>query len=135
MAGYDGLFASGPLGAVMQLSVSESRGTAVVSVSGELDVATTPELRQFLHACIDNGASVLIVDLTAVAFLDSTALSVFVGVHKRLRDEPGGLTLVSPYERLLRIFRMTGLDRVFTIVAELPDAPATEQAARPANPN
>ncbi|MEU0556754.1 STAS domain-containing protein [Dactylosporangium sp. NPDC006015] len=106
----------------MQLSVASPAGSpTVVAVTGELDVATSPELRQFLHARLDDGATALTVDLTGVGFLDSTTLSVFVGVHKRLRDEAGGrLALVVPHERLLRVFRMTALDRVFTIVDALP---------------
>ncbi len=105
----------------MQLSVTSASGSpTVVAINGELDVATTPELRQFLHARLDDGATELVVDLTEVAFLDSTALSVFVGVHKRLREAGTGLTLVAPYERLLRIFRVTALDRIFTIVDTVP---------------
>ncbi|MEV0569240.1 STAS domain-containing protein [Dactylosporangium sp. NPDC050588] len=106
----------------MQLSVTFTPGSpTVVAATGELDVATSTELRQYLHAYLDDGVTALTVDLTEVAFLDSTALSVFVGVHKRLHQEAGsGLTLVAPHERLLRIFRLTALDRVFTIVDVLP---------------
>ncbi|WP_433221346.1 STAS domain-containing protein [Dactylosporangium sp. CS-047395] len=106
----------------MHLSVTSAPGTSpvIVAVAGELDVATTAELRQFLHARIDDGATILIANLTEVAFLDSTALSVFVGVHKRLREGGGGLTLISPHERLLRIFRMTALDHVFTVLTTPP---------------
>ncbi|MFF5225058.1 STAS domain-containing protein [Dactylosporangium sp. NPDC000521] len=110
----------------MQLSVTSAPGSpAVVAVTGELDVANSAELRQFLHARLDDGTAALTVDLTGVAFLDSTTLSVFVGVHKRLHEERGsGLTLVVPHERLLRIFRLTALDRLFTIIDALP-GPAT----------
>ncbi|MEV4139917.1 STAS domain-containing protein [Dactylosporangium sp. NPDC049742] len=105
----------------MQLSVTSTPGSpTVVAVTGELDVATSAELRQYLHARLDDGVTALTVDLTGVAFLDSTALSVFVGVYKRLHEAGSGLTLVAPHERLLRVFRLTALDRVFTIVDALP---------------
>ena len=93
---------------------------SVVSVAGDLDAATAPELRQYLHRLLDDGATLLTVDLTQVSFQDSTTLGVFVSVHKRLHAIGSGLTIVSPHERLLRIFRMIALDRVFTVVSTLP---------------
>ncbi|MET7392924.1 STAS domain-containing protein [Dactylosporangium sp. NPDC005572] len=113
----------------MQISATRGPGRIVATVSGELDITTTPQLRQVLHACIDQGATALIADLTEVPSLDSTALGVFVSVQKRLREFGDGLILVTPHEHLLRIFRMTGLDRVFTIVATLPEATTTPDAA------
>ncbi|GAA2374291.1 STAS domain-containing protein [Dactylosporangium salmoneum] len=105
----------------MELSVRSEASAAVVTATGELDIATTPQLRQFLHAVLDEHDTPLVVDLTAVQFIDSTGLGVLVSVFKRLAGRGQALTLVSPHERLLRIFRLTALDRVFTIVPALPE--------------
>jgi len=99
----------------MQVNSTVDGARAVVTASGELDVATAPELRSYLHKLIDDGASTLIVDLSDVGFLDSTTLGVLISVHKRLAEAGGVVELVIPHARLLRIFQITGLDRVFTI--------------------
>lgn len=98
----------------MQLSVAGGAHRTVVTVSGDLDVSNAGEFRTALQHVIDDGAGLLVVDLTGVEFLDSTILGVMVGVHKRLLER-GGLHLVCPREGLLRIFRLTGLDRVFVM--------------------
>lgn len=103
----------------MQLSVTGDTDRPVVAASGDLDVATAAEFRKALHLLLDAGAGTLVIDLTGVWFLDSTALGVLVGVHKRLLESGGTLQLICPRESLLRIFRLTGLDRVFAIHASL----------------
>jgi anti-sigma B factor antagonist len=108
----------------VELSVTWGAGTTVVTAAGDLDIATTPELRRFLHAVLDEHAGALFVDVAAVQFIDSTALGVLVSVYKRLVGRGQVLTLVSPHERLMRTFRLTALDRVFSIVPALPTGPA-----------
>jgi anti-sigma B factor antagonist len=56
-----------------------------------------------------------VVDLEAVEFLDSTGLGVLVGGLKKVRTYGGSLELVCTQERLLKIFRITGLSKVFAI--------------------
>ncbi|WP_432825110.1 STAS domain-containing protein [Dactylosporangium sp. CA-092794] len=105
----------------MQVTSTVSGSRAVVAASGELDVATAPELRGYLHKLVDEGASTLVIDLSDVGFLDSTTLGVLISAHKRLAESGGVVELVIPHARLLRIFQITGLDRVFTIHSSLPD--------------
>ena len=68
------------------------------------------------------------VDLGRVEFLDSTGLGVLVGAHRRLRANAGSLTLVCPHERLLKIFRITGLDSVFEIHKSIESATSGTRA-------
>jgi anti-sigma B factor antagonist len=103
----------------MQLSVAGDTHRPVVTIAGDLDVSTAAEFRRSMHHVIDEGAGSLVVDLTGVWLLDSTALGVMVGVHKRLLGLGGKLEIVCPRDGLLRIFRLTGLDRVFAIHASL----------------
>ncbi|GAA2643896.1 STAS domain-containing protein [Dactylosporangium fulvum] len=105
----------------MQVTSTVDGQCAVVQASGELDVATAPELRSYLHQLVDDGARTVVVDLTDVGFLDSTTLGVLISVHKRLVEVGGVVELVVPHARLLRIFQITGLDRVFTIHSSLAD--------------
>lgn len=101
----------------MELSMATRtvRGYAVLEVAGEIDVYTAPQLRERLIALVEGGARQVIVDLGRVEFLDSTGLGVLVGALKRLRVVGGELLLVCAQERLLKIFRITGLDRVFAL--------------------
>jgi anti-sigma B factor antagonist len=99
----------------MMLSTSTTDPHVVVAVTGDVDVATAPQLREHLYRRIDEGTRSVVVDLTAVDFIDSVALGVLIGVLKRLRAVDGTIALVAPHERLLKVFRMTALDRVFVI--------------------
>jgi len=97
------------------LDVQERDGCAVLAVSGEVDVATVPRLREQLHGLVAQGSNKIIVNLDGVDFLDSTGLGVLVGALKRVRAHEGSLLLVCTQERLLKIFRITGLAKVFPI--------------------
>src|ERR687883_743164 len=87
----------------------------VVAVGGEIDVYTAPKLRERLVELINSGHYDLVIDLEGVDFLDSTGLGVLVGALKRVRSHQGSLRLVCTQERLLKIFRITGLAKVFPI--------------------
>ena len=97
------------------VNVAPQHGIPVVAVSGEVDVATAPTLRDRLQAQVAEGHSTLVVDLIGVTFLDSTALGVLVGALKRCRDAVGDLRLVAREPRVLKVFEITGLNEVFTI--------------------
>src|SRR5882762_2622088 len=99
----------------LSLSTRTVAGYLVLDVAGEIDVYTAPQLRERLITLVEGGARRVIVDLGRVEFLDSTGLGVLVGALKRLRVVGGELLLVCAQERLLKIFRITGLDRVFTL--------------------
>jgi len=96
-------------------------GCVIVAPAGALDVATSPPLHELLHRCLDEGATLLVLDLSAVEFIDSTALRVLVSVHKRLR-ESGGFAVVCPHARIRRIFDLTALDRVLTLTETVDEA-------------
>jgi len=111
------------------MSARNTHGRTVLEVSGEIDVYTAPTLREKIIALVDGGVTGLIVDLTNVEFLDSTGLGVLVGALKRLRGVGGTFGVVCDQERLLKIFRITGLDRVFTIYDSV-DAAAADGAGQ-----
>jgi len=90
-------------------------GSEVVEVEGEIDVYTAPRLRELLIELVNKGHFRLIVNMEKVEFLDSTGLGVLVGGLKRVRAHDGSLDLVCTQERILKIFRITGLTKVFGI--------------------
>jgi anti-sigma B factor antagonist len=87
----------------------------VLEVGGEIDVYTAPRLKERLLELVADGTRQIIVDLEAVEFLDSTGLGVLVGGLRRVRAEGGHLALVCTQERILKIFRITGLAGFFDI--------------------
>jgi anti-sigma B factor antagonist len=114
----------------VSLAVSAVGPRTVVAASGDLDLSTQAALRQALHELIEQGTTDIIVDLTGATFIDSTVLGVLIGAQNRLRPLGSALVLVSPHERILKIFRLTGLDRVFTI-HESVEAAASQTDADP----
>ena len=98
----------------------------VVSVAGEIDVYTAPKLREQIVQLVEDGRYHLVVDMEQVEFLDSTGLGVLVGGLKRVRAHDGSLHLVCTQERILKIFRITGLTKVFPIHATVADAVAAQ---------
>jgi anti-sigma B factor antagonist len=108
---------------------SAAQGRTVVEVSGEIDVYTAPRLRETLISLVDAGNYHLIVDMEGVEFLDSTGLGVLVGGLKRVRAHDGIIDLVCTQGRILRIFRITGLSKVFAIYDSVDDALASDSRA------
>jgi anti-sigma B factor antagonist len=94
----------------------------VVVVGGEVDVYTAPRLREAVVSAIDSGSLRLVVDVDKVEFLDSTGVGVLVGALKKVRSGGGTLDIVCTQPRLLKIFEITGLDKVFGLHATVDDA-------------
>ena len=97
---------------------------------GEIDIYTAPRLRELLIDLVSTGNYQLIVNLDKVGFLDSTGLGVLVGGLKRVRAHDGSLDLVCTQERILKIFRITGLTKVFGIYQTVDQAIAATKGRR-----
>jgi anti-sigma B factor antagonist len=95
--------------------------TSVISVEGELDLSTAPQLKWMLVDSLEAGHSELVVDLSLTTFMDSTALGVLVGVDRSL-GIGGRLAIVCTRANLLKIFELSGMDGVFAISPTLEDA-------------
>ena len=85
----------------------------IIEVGGEIDVYTAPRLREAIVTAIEAGHTRLVIDVERVEFLDSTGLGVLVGALKKVRADGGTLDIVCTQERILKIFDITGLDKVF----------------------
>lgn len=94
----------------ISLTTRDQDGFSITEVSGEVDVHTAPELDQCLSEVIAAGGRKIVVDLSAVDFLDSTGLGVLVKALKQVRDEEGSVSVVATTERITKVFRITGLD-------------------------
>jgi anti-sigma B factor antagonist len=106
----------------LDLNVRKEGDHAVLDVGGEIDVYTAPKLREKLIELVSEGSYHIVVNLEKVDFLDSTGLGVLVGGLKRVRNHEGTLQLVCTQEKILKIFRITGLTKVFPIHASVAEA-------------
>lgn len=108
----------------MDLSVETRHegGHTIIEVGGEIDVYTAPKLRDKITELVSSGEYDLVIDMERVDFLDSTGLGVLVGGLKKVRANDGSMRLICNQERLLKIFRITGLAKVFVIHESQADA-------------
>ena len=108
-------------------------GARVVNVSGEIHVSTVPSFREQLNAIIESGASALVLDLSAVEFIDSTGLSVLLNGLRLVGQRRGRLALVCTNPTVMRLFQITSLDETFDIFDGR--APAVAHVTQPAGGN
>src|SRR6476620_3772929 len=106
----------------LSVSSSEQGAVTIVHVAGEIDVYTAPLLREVLDKQVAAGRTNLVVVLENVTFMDSTGLGVLVGRLKLVRGQNGSLRIVSAQDRILKVFKITGLDKVFHIFPSVEEA-------------
>jgi anti-sigma B factor antagonist len=114
-----------------ELSISTEKADTdaiVLSLTGEVDLYTCPELKTELLRVIDEGAKVVVVDLSGPTFIDSTGLGVLIRGVERLRANDGRLAVVVVDSNLKKVFEITGLDRVFSIHGSRDEALANSPA-------
>lgn len=97
-------------------------GCAVVAPEGTIDLHTSPRLKHQLTDVLEEATPELVVDLSRVDFVDSSGLGVLVCTLKYIRVRGGSFCLVCPPGPILRLLRITGLDRVFTVYATVENA-------------
>jgi anti-sigma B factor antagonist len=98
------------LPALFGFSISDASDPPVITVRGEVDLASAPQLAGAMSELIDRGHTRVAVDLGAVEFIDSTGLGVLVGSLRRLREGGGDLVLRAASPAVVRILELTGLD-------------------------
>jgi stage II sporulation protein AA (anti-sigma F factor antagonist) len=109
--------AAGP--SPFSLTVLEDDGRVVVTLTGELDLATAPEAEAALLPAVNAGRHV-VVDLRSLDFIDSTGVRVLVAAHRAADEGPGRLSLrrVDPESPVSRVLEISGLDGILDIIDE-----------------
>ena len=100
-------------------------GWAVVGVTGELELATAPRLRQQVVSLVGEGHTRIVLDLSRVDFVDSVGLGVIVSVLKRVRGRAGDLVVVGAVPRVRALFELTRLDEIIELHETVDEALAT----------
>jgi len=92
-----------------------STNTWEVSLSGEVDVYSAPQLKEVLHSLLDQHNSSIVIDCQDLKYIDSTGLGVLIGVLKRVKDNNGNISIKNLKPYIKKIFTITGLDKIFLI--------------------
>jgi anti-sigma B factor antagonist len=90
-------------------------GEVVVAIVGELDVSGAPKVREALLTALGEGAHRVTIDLSGLAFIDSTGLGVIVGAFKRARAQEVDFVLTKPSKSVIRVFEIAGLDKILPV--------------------
>jgi len=109
-------------GTPFSVTTRTTGGGAVVTVAGELDVATAPQLRAGLDALVLGAGQLLVVDLGGVTFCDSSGISALIAARNVAEAAGAGVALAAVPDRLGRTFRLIGLGDFF------PTYPSAEAA-------
>ncbi len=104
----------------LRVEARSSDECVVVTPVGDVDLSNVARLREALHEQYLRPGADVVVDLDHVTFIDSAGLGVLIGARRRAYVVHGSLTLVCSQSRILRIFEITRLDRVFDVVSKHP---------------
>lgn len=93
----------------------DERGRTVIAPRGELDLSSHQRFRQAIGEVLGAGRVDVVVDLANTTFMDSTSLGTLIGARRRTHAGGGSFTILCHDQRLIRLFQVTSLDKVFTI--------------------
>jgi len=113
----------------LTMAARNSDATTVIALVGEVDIYTAPRLRDEIACAVNEGSYDLVLDLSGVEFLDSAGLHTLVGALKKVRAYDGTLRLIGVRDRVLKIFRITNLTKVFDIQPAMPTHPGLRDTA------
>ena len=99
----------------LEIHTHVEHGRTVITPRGEIDLVSQSELKKLINDLVVDGHTDLVVDLGETTFLDSTALGALIGARRLTHTFKGSFALVCAEERLLKLFRITSLDKFFTI--------------------
>jgi anti-sigma B factor antagonist len=111
---------------LLRVDHSVAADTADISAHGEIDLATVNTLRSAITHVLTEGARHLVLHLEGVTYIDSSGLGTLIGAHKRVASAGGTMTVRCTQPRILRLFTITGLDRVLTVLDAEDEADLTE---------
>lgn len=111
----------------LEIEVRPEEGRYVVIPRGEIDLVTQSRLKETINELVVQGHVDIVIDLEETTFLDSTGLGALIGARRKTHAFKGSFALVCTQERLLKLFRITSLNKVFAIHDSLPAALAAPE--------
>ena len=114
----------------LRVSVSDGDVYTVVTLAGESDVYTYDQLRSALEAEATKGVPLLIVDLSALEFMDSRGVQVLLDIRLMMTDRGGKLALAGPRNTVARVLNLVGADQLISVYPSVEEAVGTPLALR-----
>ena len=99
----------------LEMHTHVEHGRTVITPKGEIDLVSQVDLKQLINDLVVEGHVDLVVDLGDTTFLDSTALGALIAARRLTHTFKGSFALVCAEDRLLKLFRITSLDKFFAI--------------------
>jgi anti-sigma B factor antagonist len=99
----------------IEIEIEKEGKLEFLNLKGEIDVYSSPSLKEKVLEEIDKGVENLVINLEKVSYIDSTGLGILIGTLKRMKEREGKLYLIFSSQRLKRIFEITGLNKIFSI--------------------
>ncbi|GAA0447285.1 MAG: STAS domain-containing protein [Bacillota bacterium] len=103
----------------LTINVVEETKKSIVNLSGEIDAYTAPQLKETLLPLTQQRGNIVEVDLENVTYMDSTGLGIFISALKSTKEHESMMRLVNIQDRVLRLFKITGLDEIMDINAAI----------------
>ncbi len=97
---------------------NDAENTWYLSLTGEIDIYNAPDLKASLISLIEEKKGNMVIDCSQLKYIDSTGLGVLISALRRVKDYDGGITICHLKPYIQKIFALTGLDKIFTIVQE-----------------
>jgi anti-sigma B factor antagonist len=108
--------------AELQIDSQVVGGVPTIYLQGELDSYSAPRVRNILETLTESRQPAILVDMTGLEYIDSAGLGVLVAALKDINDHDGALALIGLTPAVARVFRVTGLDNLFTVCGDAVEA-------------
>jgi anti-sigma B factor antagonist len=106
----------------LDIEIKADRGRHLVIPKGEVDLVTQVQVKEAISDLVLHGHVDIVIDLDQTTFMDSTGLGALIGARRKTHAFKGSFAIVCTQERLLKLFRITSLDKVFAIHASRDEA-------------
>jgi anti-sigma B factor antagonist len=106
----------------IELTRDRRPGHTLVTVHGELDIATTPELRERLYVALEDPGSLVVVDMSGVTFCDASGLAALLGARRRASGKGVTLVLAAVPAQVEALLEVTGLNRAIAARGSVEEA-------------
>lgn len=99
----------------LNISYEIKSDTLIIKPAGEVDIYTSPELKNKVLELIENNSANIIIDGENLEYIDSTGLGVLMSIYKKLRDRNLNFKITKLKPNIYKLFDITGLNKVFNI--------------------
>ena len=109
----------------MNLEIEAADGTQVFRVTGEVDLKSSPQLREKLQSALKEKPRAIILDMAGCSYIDSSGIATLVETLQRLKKDNGKMAIAGAAQRVKDIFEIAHLDGIFPMFATCEEARAS----------